>query len=173
MIDCVRSPIGVRHGELVMATFKCFSCSKSRTEEEMQRCARCKSVWYCVRTSPSHLCFSFHVLSQSRECQVAHWKVHKPFCKEAADPNVPAMAVIVPCEGEKTSGLFHTVQLHTTHEIHRLGSLSPISQLVGLPIVLFRHLGTDAFATPNNPSLDNRIATHLMIDPDTGFAPLQ
>jgi len=39
--------------------FKCSKCKK----EALKRCSKCKSEYYC-----------------SRECQVTHWKDHKPAC---------------------------------------------------------------------------------------------
>ncbi|KAK5648659.1 hypothetical protein RI129_003551 [Pyrocoelia pectoralis] len=39
----------------------CVKCGKGA----MQRCSRCKSIWYC-----------------SRNCQVSHWSNHKEDCKE-------------------------------------------------------------------------------------------
>ncbi|KAG0692696.1 hypothetical protein DFH29DRAFT_471778 [Suillus ampliporus] len=41
----------------------CTQCLK--TLEKPQKCAKCKSVWYC-----------------SRECQKKHWPTHKPTCHE-------------------------------------------------------------------------------------------
>lgn len=39
--------------------YQCEKCHKSATK----RCSKCKSVWYC-----------------SRDCQLNHWKDHKPIC---------------------------------------------------------------------------------------------
>ncbi|XP_065891273.1 zinc finger MYND domain-containing protein 10-like [Dysidea avara] len=39
---------------------KCAQCGQTSA---MKRCSRCRSEWYC-----------------GRECQVKHWKKHKPFC---------------------------------------------------------------------------------------------
>lgn len=45
---------------------KCISCSKTGTlEAPLLCCSRCRVVWYC-----------------SRECQRAHWKIHKVYCKK-------------------------------------------------------------------------------------------
>lgn len=55
------------------------------------------------------------------------------------------------------------------HEIHRVGILCPVSQRVGLPLVIYRHLEADL--RRHDASLDNQVATYLMIDPHSGFAP--
>jgi hypothetical protein len=61
---------------------KCELCrNTAKGEVKLKTCTACKSVKYC-----------------SRECQRAHWKVHKPACKAAqaeastlagAGPNEP------------------------------------------------------------------------------------
>ena len=47
---------GLQAGRVLCAQCSAFGCPN--------RCSRCKQVWYC-----------------SRECQKAHWKVHKPDCR--------------------------------------------------------------------------------------------
>lgn len=45
----------------------CAYCrTKHKTTDSLKRCGGCLAVHYC-----------------SRECQVAHWKTHKTFCKQA------------------------------------------------------------------------------------------
>jgi hypothetical protein len=41
---------------------RCAQCDKT-TSEKLQKCSACRKVYYC-----------------NRECQVAHWKRHKPAC---------------------------------------------------------------------------------------------
>lgn len=55
-------PCGPRHVETEVNT-DCGNCGKSETvsqEKKHARCARCETVYYC-----------------SRDCQSAHWKIHK------------------------------------------------------------------------------------------------
>ena len=47
---------GLQVGKVLCVQCSAFGCPN--------RCSRCKQVWYC-----------------SRECQKAHWKVHKPDCR--------------------------------------------------------------------------------------------
>jgi hypothetical protein len=44
---------------------RCEQCDKT-TSEKLQKCSACRKVYYC-----------------NRECQVAHWKHHKPVCDAA------------------------------------------------------------------------------------------
>jgi hypothetical protein len=44
---------------------KCSGCSVGLQEDQIKRCAKCKSVFYC-----------------SRDCQVKDWSAHKLACKE-------------------------------------------------------------------------------------------
>jgi ankyrin repeat protein len=44
---------------------RCAHCDTT-TSEKLQKCSACRRVYYC-----------------NRECQVAHWKRHKPACKSA------------------------------------------------------------------------------------------
>lgn len=46
--------------ETIVEDPKCANCGKAA----VKRCSRCKSEWYC-----------------GRECQVGHWKKHKPLCE--------------------------------------------------------------------------------------------
>ncbi|KAI8602168.1 putative MYND domain protein [Dissophora ornata] len=50
-------------------TLQCANCAKASTESgnPLKRCAKCKTVNYC-----------------SRECQLAHWKIHKKVCASNA-----------------------------------------------------------------------------------------
>mmetsp|Transcript_11869 Transcript_11869/g.32105 ORF Transcript_11869/g.32105 Transcript_11869/m.32105 type:complete len:94 (+) Transcript_11869:138-419(+) len=48
---------------------KCELCGK----DAEKRCSRCKTAWYC-----------------SRECQLAGWKKHKPFCQMVTDGGAAA-----------------------------------------------------------------------------------
>ena len=43
----------------------CASCEKAEGETRLKTCAKCNTVLYC-----------------SRDCQTAHWKVHKKECRK-------------------------------------------------------------------------------------------
>jgi hypothetical protein len=46
------------------SSYGCYRCGKG-TKKENRACSRCLLAWYC-----------------SRDCQAAHWKVHKKVCKK-------------------------------------------------------------------------------------------
>jgi hypothetical protein len=65
------------------------ACSKCGAEgDNMQRCGRCKAVYYC-----------------SRECQVGHWKEHKVKCEAEADIEKRAAIEKVKCSSMNISAL--------------------------------------------------------------------
>jgi hypothetical protein len=62
------------------------------------------------------------------------------------------------------------VNITPTHDIHRLGEVGPVSQMVDLPIVVYRHTQESwMYREEEDASLDNQIATYLMIE-ENGFA---
>ncbi|KAK1985055.1 hypothetical protein LZ30DRAFT_402207 [Colletotrichum cereale] len=48
----------------------CFHCGKVRADlgKTLKECGRCRGAWYC-----------------GLDCQKAHWKLHKPFCKRRGE----------------------------------------------------------------------------------------
>ncbi|RDB17649.1 hypothetical protein Hypma_001239 [Hypsizygus marmoreus] len=113
------------------------------------RCSRCKSTSYC-----------------SSKCQTDDWTDHKRNC-------IPAHVegIIINCERDRRhGGIFQPVDIPATHEIHRLGEIAPVSKAVGLPLVVYRHIREPWMARPDDASLDNQIATFLMIKTHDGFA---
>jgi hypothetical protein len=103
---------------------------------------------------------------QSTECQKDHWASHKTECRPS---NVTGITIY--CDGERTHGIFETVQLDAKHDIHHLGELCPVSKAVGLPLIIYRHIRTDSLRMRRDPYLDNQIATFLMVELYDGFAP--
>jgi hypothetical protein len=63
------------------------------------------------------------------------------------------------------------VEIGPSHGIHRTGKVGPVSKIVGHPLVIYRHVPWMPPAGRQDPSLDNQIATYLMIEAGDGFAP--
>lgn len=93
--------------------------------------------------------------------------MHRPKC-------IPehVTGIIITCSGDRiTRPIFSTVDIGRAHEIHQFGVPCPVSRNVGLPLVIYRHLRENPMTMHRTPDLDNQIATYLMIDPESGFAP--
>ena len=58
-----------------------------------------------------------------------------------------------------------------THPIWESGFISPVSQMVGVPIYIWREEQEPPFEAPNVASRDNQSVTFMMIRPEDGFAP--
>ncbi len=52
-----------------------------------------------------------------------------------------------------------------------MGATSPISQIVGVPLLIYRETHEFPLDEPKDASKDNQAVTYLMIDPESGFAP--
>ncbi|KLO09175.1 hypothetical protein SCHPADRAFT_931318 [Schizopora paradoxa] len=159
-----------------MSTSQCKVCGKAATDDSpMKRCS-CKSedALYC-----------------GAECQNADWKKHKKTCRDlrkadatnraaeetATSPStVPSVVKAVDLTGGYNIP-FHPidVEISSNHEIFNgAGHLSPLSILVGQPILVYRHLRDDPYdyeCHPQREELDNLSVTHMMINPKSGFAP--
>ena len=62
----------------------CWNCGTTTTASgaKLQSCGSCRKVWYCVRYIPLSQYFRpADTPAQSKECQRADWKDHKPTCK--------------------------------------------------------------------------------------------
>ena len=103
---------------------------------------------------------------QSTECQKSHWDVHRWNCR----PPV-VHSIRITCDGERHGSPFEPVVITPKHEIYDYGDVCPVSKVVKFPIVMYRHLKVDPFEIERTAALDNQIATYLMIDVDSGFAP--
>lgn len=119
--------------------------------------------------------------SQSKECQISHWPSHKSKCRSmingiatisysAPSSNGDVVSVLVPCDGERRiNGIFKSVTIPPTHPIYVRGVVSPVSKAVGFPVVLYRHLPEGGVGS----EYDCQIATYLMIDTFSGWAPFE
>lgn len=77
---------------------------------------------------------------------------------------------MVPCDGERRlHGFMKSVSIGPDHPIHTKGVVSPVSQKLGFPVVIYRHLPDGGYGA----EYDCQIATYLMIDPVSGFAPFE
>ncbi|KAF7318923.1 MYND-type domain-containing protein [Mycena chlorophos] len=134
----------------------CANCAKIDEDESFKRCSRCKQVKYC-----------------SVVCQTAHWKAqHKHVCVPEGTPRTTVRGIVIACDGDirSNNGLFNEIDLPPTHPIHTRGVVGPVSKLVGLPIVIYRHLRENPLTMYRDAALDNQRATFLMIEPGDGFA---
>ena len=57
------------------------------------------------------------------------------------------------------------------HAVWTTGAISPISQIVGVPLLIHRELQEEPLSKPNDGLKDNQAVTFLMISPESGFAP--
>ena len=76
---------------------------------------------------------------------------------------------MIGCDDDRRGGVFRTVDLQQTHPIFKNGDVCPVSEVVGLPLVIYRH----SPAGGSGPGADNQIATYLMVDPVSGYAPME
>ena len=62
------------------------------------------------------------------------------------------------------------IHVPSRHPVWTTGAVSPISQIVGVPLLIHREMTEQPLSTPNTAEKDNQAVTFLMIDPVTGFA---
>jgi len=68
-------PIAEGEEEMGIADGKCMSCRQPAGPTGLLRCSGCKLAFYC-----------------NKECQLSHWRAHKPTCKATASIAAQAMA---------------------------------------------------------------------------------
>lgn len=77
---------------------------------------------------------------------------------------------MISCDGDRrVHGLFKSVTIGPTHPIRTTGVVSPVSQRIGFPVIIHRHLPNGGYGAEH----DCQIATYLMIDPVSGYAPFE
>jgi hypothetical protein len=127
----------------------CYQCliKAAKGTPSPQRCARCKSAYYC-----------------SRNCQKLAWKSHKSTCSPSSTPDIDLVpGVRLPCSREP--GKLWSSLIPSNHPIFDSSPLH-VPCLIDIPLVIHR-VGTQS---ANQADLDCQIATYLNIDPETGFA---
>ncbi|KAG9015997.1 hypothetical protein FRB90_003888, partial [Tulasnella sp. 427] len=134
------------------------------------------------------------------KCQAQDWKAHKSLCKQRRseaqfkDQNVSSNASSMspqPSGSDKVKAVHlkggwnkpfnaEDAEIPNDHELFAVKGLtkriSPISQLVGVPIIIWRIRKDNPMShlySQEREHLDNSSVTWLMIDPWTGWAPPQ
>ncbi|KAG5636059.1 hypothetical protein H0H81_009230 [Sphagnurus paluster] len=80
--------------------------------------------------------------------------------------------MVIRCNQDRVGGgPFRSIEIRPDHPIHQLGEIASVSKAIKLPLVVYRHLRDTWMDREDDPKLDNQIATYLMIDKKTGFAP--
>ncbi|KAI0086479.1 hypothetical protein BDY19DRAFT_960091 [Irpex rosettiformis] len=139
------------------------TCSKCGSVAEdgvpLQRCSRCKLALYC-----------------DKKCQTTAWKGHKRVCKALP----PSLKLSNPEESVKATRLLggynrpfypRDTVVPPSHPVWTTGAISPISQIVGVPLLIHREVEEQSLSDPSKGDKDNQAVTYLMIDPETGLAP--
>ncbi|TFK53481.1 ectomycorrhiza-upregulated zf-MYND domain-containing protein [Heliocybe sulcata] len=141
-------------------------CTKCGIDsEKLYNCSRCKSAVtrYC-----------------GRKCQEEHWPAHKPICTPLKQDEVWGIKIppnasgrllgIGGSRGENDPGrLFEHVLIKADHHVFSMrGELCPVTQLVGLPLLVY----SEAFATGVGLDANNQATVYLRIEPENGLAPL-
>ncbi|KAF8064422.1 hypothetical protein FPV67DRAFT_221908 [Lyophyllum atratum] len=128
-------------------------CAKCNKADATKLCSRCRDTAYC-----------------SVECQNEAWRDHKPDC-------IPELVhgITINCNCDRRDrALFQRVEIRANHPIHSFGESPSVSKVIKLPLVIYRHTREPWMKRgelTDDASLDNQIATYLMIDKINGFAP--
>ncbi|KLO16552.1 hypothetical protein SCHPADRAFT_937749 [Schizopora paradoxa] len=167
----------------------------SRQMNAPVQCKTCGKVGANVDSMKHCVCKRDDAVYCDTTCQIADRKNHKKECRKAYQALKKAAKaseskVSKSLDGAHSTQLVEAVDLlphsnipfvpeevdiGSNHEIFSGGGyLSPVSKLIGLPILIYRHLHDhpqDYFHHSMKQQYDNQAATYLMIDPKTGFAP--
>lgn len=133
---------------------------------------------YCSLSRSFELTLSL----QSPRCQNAHWPLHKSICdplsslraSRAKTPptyipeDVPAVDLLGGDEHPFNPREI-VLSLDRCEGMMPGGVLCPISRMIGVPLVIFRHFQHRSADT----RFDNQAVTYLMLDPEHGYTPHQ
>ncbi|THH18659.1 hypothetical protein EW146_g2376 [Bondarzewia mesenterica] len=139
---------------------KCAKCSKDESTANLSVCSGCKTTFYCVR----HSTFS----SGFGTIESLTGLIARPHRVDDSQEN----GITITCDGDRVGSPFRVVQIPDTHPIYYQSDVCPVSEVVGLPIMIYRHSKEDPLYMERTAAMDNQIATYLMIDVDSGFAPM-
>ncbi|KAI0808150.1 hypothetical protein C8Q74DRAFT_115596 [Fomes fomentarius] len=130
----------------------CVKCGVT-PQDGLQNCSRCHGATgvYC-----------------SKECQVTHWKVHKPICRVLSPYDVWGIKIL-DNDHAPWNNQFHHVYLNNSHPIFTRGELCPLTEQCGFPLIIF----SQAHNGMSPATQDNQPAVYLRIEPDNGLAPTQ
>ncbi|KAI0357079.1 hypothetical protein OH77DRAFT_127127 [Trametes cingulata] len=103
----------------------------------------------------------------SKECQKAHWKIHKPMCKPLADDEVWGIKIL-DNRHRPWSRQFQHVLLKASHAIFTRGELCPVTEKCGFPLIIWSEAINGGIPAIEN----NQPAVYLRIEPHDGFAPM-
>ena len=83
--------------------------------------------------------------------------------------------IVIACEGDKLRGepQLKVTDIPSSHPMFKEeGRITcPISLLIGVPLVVHRHLTDDPLEARNDPSLKNDVIATLMVQPREGGTP--
>ncbi|KAG5643657.1 hypothetical protein DXG03_000537 [Asterophora parasitica] len=80
--------------------------------------------------------------------------------------------MVIHCNRDReTEGTFQPIAIRPDHPIHRLGETASVSKVIKLPLTVYRHERKPWMDRDEDASLDNQIATYLMINSRSGYAP--
>lgn len=91
--------------------------------------------------------------------------------------------VTISCMAEKRkNGMFQMCDVGPHHNMHRAGVMCPVSTRIGLPLMMCKNIEIPSMDENKENSKEqltdeagmvNPMATCLMMDPETGIAPLE
>ncbi|OJT09249.1 hypothetical protein TRAPUB_14324 [Trametes pubescens] len=106
------------------------------------------------------------LIGKSKECQAAHWKIHKPVCKPLEADEVWGIKIL-DNRYQPWSRQFQHVLLEPSHPVFTQGELCPVTAKCGFPLLIWSEAIHGGLPAMEN----NQPAVYLRIEPHDGFAP--